>query len=85
MPSIRSRIRSALRRPSSAGEELLAGPIQGDLLGAEHLAERARVVARRQKLASPPPRRRGARLLARLDSTRRLLDGAYRRIARDVA
>ena len=85
MPSIRSRIRSTLRRPSSAGEELLAGPIQGDLLGAEHLAERARVVARRQKLASPPPRRRGARLLARLDSTRRLLDGAYRRIARDVA
>ncbi len=85
MPSIRRRIRSALRRPTDAAEDLLTGPIQGDLLGAEHLAERARVVARGQRLASPPPRRRRARLLARLDNTRKLLEGAYSRIARDVA
>ncbi len=85
MPSIRSRLRSAFRRPTDTAEDLLTGPIQGDLLGAEHLAERARVVARGQTVASPPQKGRRARLLARLDSTRKLIDSAYSRIARDTA
>jgi cyclic beta-1,2-glucan synthetase len=74
-----------LRHPTDAAEDLLTGPIQGDLLGAEHLAERARVVARGQRLATPAPMGRRARLLARLDDTRKLLEGAYGRIARENA
>ena len=38
-------------RRSRRSEELLGGPLRGELLGAEHLAERARAVARRQRLA----------------------------------
>ena len=63
-------------------EYRLAGPIRGELLGAEHLAERARTLAGRQRLA--PPRRgpRPARLLNRLEATRHILDEVYHRLAR---
>ncbi|HEU4563048.1 MAG TPA: glucoamylase family protein, partial [Gemmatimonadaceae bacterium] len=57
-----------------------AGPIRGELLGAEKLAERAQALARAQRVI-PHPRRRPAALLARLDSTRRLLDAARARLA----
>ncbi|HTL05800.1 MAG TPA: hypothetical protein VL241_08645, partial [Gemmatimonadales bacterium] len=62
-------------------EYRLAGPLRGELLGAEHLAERARTLAARQRLA---PARRGprrARLLNRLNGTSRLLDDAHARLA----
>jgi cyclic beta-1,2-glucan synthetase len=66
-------------RPTASADDLLAGPIRGELLGAERLAERARVVARGQRLTVG--RRRRVRLLARLDGTRRILNDAHARLA----
>jgi cyclic beta-1,2-glucan glucanotransferase len=73
------------RRPTPNADDLLAGPLRGELLGAEHLAERSRAVARAQRIAK---RRRGrppARLLQRLSSTRRILDDAYERLTAAAA
>ncbi len=85
MTTIQQRLRAVLRRTPDPVDEILSGPIHGDLLGAEHLAERARAVARGQVLT--PSRRFDprARLPARLDSTRRILDSAYIRISRHGA
>ncbi|MEP7346372.1 MAG: hypothetical protein ABI877_13970, partial [Gemmatimonadaceae bacterium] len=58
----------------------MAGPIHGDLLGADHLAERARSVAREQRVTKPEDARRDARLLARLTNTQRILADAYHRL-----
>jgi cyclic beta-1,2-glucan synthetase len=58
---------------------LLTGPIRGELLGPEGLAERARAVARGQRLATG--RRRRAHLLERLDGTRRILEDVRARLA----
>ena len=45
------------RRRLRAGlDELITGPIRGELLGAEHLAERARAVAKAQRLAAAAER-----------------------------
>ena len=68
------------RRATESADDLLAGPIRGELLGAEHLAERARTVARSQRIVirwGPRP----ARLLQRLNSTRRILESAHARLA----
>ena len=65
---------------AAASEEMLVGPIRGDLLGADHLATRARAVARGQKLVTGRIRLRPARLLARLADTRRLLASAHARL-----
>ncbi len=70
-------------RQDAESIDLLGGPIQGELLGVEHLAERARALAREQVVLPPDPLRYRARLLERLDSTRHILDRAYVRIARD--
>ncbi|HEX3274490.1 MAG TPA: glucoamylase family protein [Gemmatimonadales bacterium] len=67
-------------RPAAGPEDLLTGPIRGELLGAEHLAERARTLARAQRLAARPSRHR-ARLLVRLDETSRLIEDAHQRLA----
>ncbi|MGH7648732.1 MAG: hypothetical protein ACREND_11480, partial [Gemmatimonadaceae bacterium] len=72
------------RRPTR-GDDLLAGPIRGELLGVDHQAERAQDVARAQRLSAAPPRRRRARLLARLNGTRRILDDARTRLAAEAA
>ncbi len=75
----------SFRRPTPSADDLLAGPLRGELLGAEHLAERARAVARAQRIAK---RRRGrppARLLQRLSSTRRILESAYARLTAAAA
>src|SRR5512146_2416687 len=53
------------------------GPIRGELLGSEHLAERARQVAPSQVIAPPRPARP---LLVRLDATRRVLASAHARL-----
>ena len=58
---------------------LLPGPIRGELLGAEQLAERVAAVARGQRLAVV--QRRRAQLLARLTETRRILEEAHARLA----
>lgn len=62
-------------------DEVLAGPLRGDLLGHEHLGQRAQSIARAQRVA---PRRRGRRrpkLLSRLDDTRRVIASAHARLA----
>jgi cyclic beta-1,2-glucan synthetase len=63
----------------------VAGPIRGELLGAEALAERVRAVARSQRLAPPPRRRRKAPLLTRLEHSRGILGRARDRIGRAAA
>ncbi|MDQ3696751.1 MAG: hypothetical protein M3373_01820, partial [Gemmatimonadota bacterium] len=68
-------------RPADTRDDLLGGPLRGELLGAEHLAERARAVARAQRLAAVRPGERGTLLLARLDATRRVLEAAHDRLA----
>ena len=64
-----------------ARSDLLSGPIRGELLGAEGLAEHARAVARQQRLR--PLRRIGrvGPLLSRLDGTLSILEDARARIA----
>ena len=64
---------------------IVAGPIRGQLLGAEGLAERAREVARSQKVAPPARGRRPTPLLSRLDESRVILDDAHDRIAAAAA
>ncbi len=65
-------------------EDLFAGPIRGELLGAERLAERARVLARDQRIVHERRqvfvRRRPAKLLIRLAQSRKLLDDAHERL-----
>jgi len=68
-----------------AREDLLAGPIRGELLGAEHLAERAQVVAGTQHLASGSRARRRAPLLARVTRTRLILEQAHQRLTAAAA
>ena len=68
------------RSRAEAADELLTGPIVGELLGADHLAARARAVARSQQLVSTRAPLRAARLLARLAGTRRILADAHDRL-----
>ncbi len=63
-----------------AREDLLAGPIRGELLGAEHLGERAQVLAGTQQLASRRRARRRTPLLARVTRTRLILEQAQQRL-----
>src|SRR5690606_4318798 len=67
-----------ISRRSDPHEGILTGPIQGELLGAERLAERAHALARRQRLARGT--RRQTPLLGRLDSTRIILAEARERL-----
>ncbi|MGH7664164.1 MAG: GH36-type glycosyl hydrolase domain-containing protein [Gemmatimonadaceae bacterium] len=69
-----------LPRESEKRDDLIAGPIRGELLGAERLAERARTVAKAQRLAEGERGQWRTPLLARLDGTRRILDDAQARI-----
>ena len=75
----------AERSRAEASDELLVGPIRGELLGADHLAARARAVARAQRLVVERVPLRSARLLARLAETRRLLTSAHERLTSAVA
>ncbi len=70
----------AERLRTEAADELLTGPIVGELLGADHLAARARAVAREQRLVATRAPLRPARLLARLSVTRRILSEAHARL-----
>ena len=70
----------AERSRAEAADELLTGPIAGELLGADHLAARARAVARDQRLVTTQAPLRPARLLARLAETRRILIEAQERL-----
>src|SRR5919197_5717293 len=70
-------------RAGRGGEPLSPGPIRGELLGAEQLAERVTALARGQRLAEVPDRH--VRLLARLAETRRILEDAHARLAAAAA
>ena len=63
----------------------MTGPLRGELLGAGHLAGRARAVARGQRLAEAPARTRQTRLLSRLDDTRDVITDANARLSAAVA
>ncbi|MFL5495702.1 MAG: hypothetical protein ACJ8DC_15060, partial [Gemmatimonadales bacterium] len=76
---------SLFARRSDAGEDLLAGPIRGELLGAEHLGERAQSLATEQRLAGVRARRRRTPLLARLNGTRGILEDAHARLTAAAA
>ncbi|MBR9988630.1 MAG: hypothetical protein KFH98_02685, partial [Gemmatimonadetes bacterium] len=52
---------------------MLSGPLRGELLGTDQLAEKARSVARKQRLAVKARGREAAPLLVRLTETRRIL------------
>ena len=79
-----TRLRSPWPRPSpDAAAELVSGPLRGELLGAEQLAERIIVVARGQRVAAV--QRRRALLLARLNDTWRILQEAHARLAAAAA
>src|SRR5437867_5895813 len=67
-------------RASDVRAELLAGPIRGELLGPDQLAERARTVAKGERLRTGRRIWRTAPLLARLNETKRVLDVAQRRL-----
>ncbi|MBC7788646.1 MAG: hypothetical protein H7Z74_01760 [Anaerolineae bacterium] len=61
--------------------EVLVGPIRGELLGAERLAEHARRVARAQLVGPRVRESQAAPLLARLKQTRRILTSARDRLS----
>ncbi len=63
-----------------ADNDALIGPIRGDLLGADHLAARARTLARGQRVTVGRRGLKPARLLARLRDTQRVLEEAHERV-----
>jgi cyclic beta-1,2-glucan synthetase len=81
--SNRALLRLAGRAAPAAGDPS-AGPLAGELLGTEALAERARAVARAQRLAAPGRGGRHTPLLARLAETRRILHRAHARLAAEA-
>ncbi|HUF12038.1 MAG TPA: glucoamylase family protein [Longimicrobiales bacterium] len=76
---------SRLLRGLSRRQAPVAGPIRGELLGADQLAERARTIAASQQLVVRRPRRRGTPLLHRLKETRGILAEAHARLAAAAA
>ena len=75
------RFRSRSPLPMSS---LFAEPIRAELLGTDHLARVARELAKRQRLADRGRGSRDVPLLARLDSTERILNGIHARLATGV-
>jgi cyclic beta-1,2-glucan synthetase len=76
---------SRKRRPPSGRDELLAGPIRGALLGTDQLAEKARTVAQRERLAPPAITRREAPLLTRLADTQAILEDIWTQLTAGAA
>ncbi|HET6762076.1 MAG TPA: hypothetical protein VFH27_00355, partial [Longimicrobiaceae bacterium] len=75
------RLLAARARGAAPGRaELLSGPIRGELLGSDQLAEKARATARGQRVATGVRGRREGPLLKRLTETRRILDDAHDRL-----
>lgn len=74
----RNFLRRLFRKTDSP--EDLVGPIRGDVLGADRLAERARAIARQHALLPHKKQRGLGPLLDRLDDTRRVLRTVYDRL-----
>ncbi|HEX6071130.1 MAG TPA: glucoamylase family protein, partial [Longimicrobiaceae bacterium] len=62
-------------------DRAFSGPIRGELLGADELAEKARSIAEQQQISPRVTRRGRTPLLGRLTQTRRILEDAYSRLA----
>ncbi|HEY8175841.1 MAG TPA: hypothetical protein VIF32_09125, partial [Gemmatimonadaceae bacterium] len=71
---------SDFSRASDLTPDALSGPIRGELLGADQLAERARTVAKGERLRAGRRLWRAAPLLARLNQTKKILDAAHLRL-----
>ncbi len=71
-------------RLGAGREELLSGPLRGELLGPEQLAESARVLARGQQ-SGPSTTWREAPLLTRLAQSHKILQEAHERLAAGAA
>nr|MBA3891974.1 cyclic beta 1-2 glucan synthetase [Gemmatimonadaceae bacterium] len=67
-------------RRTEPGRSEFSGPIRGELLGSDQLAEKARAVARQQRSHRRARIRRETRLLARLSQTRHILKEAHTRL-----
>jgi cyclic beta-1,2-glucan synthetase len=74
-----------LSRPRSDAHEFPAAPIRGELLGPDKLANRARSLARSQKLLPRPKGWRGAPLLRRLEETDGIIERAHIRLTAAAA
>jgi cellobiose phosphorylase len=72
-------------RPTDHDTIPLAGPLRGELLGPDRLAERVREVARAQRLVPSVRPLRSTPLLSRLEESRRLLAQSRDRIAAAAA
>src|SRR5690606_12984921 len=85
LPETASRIMPRLRRLFRPGAEPhavpIAGPLRGELLGAEHFADRIRSLASSQRLRPVSDRRLGTPLLRRLDETWAILEDSQRRLS----
>ena len=73
--------RPLFRRRTGAAHDVLTGPIRGELLGVEGLADRVRKIARAQVLRPFDQGDRRTPLLTRLDDTRQVLETARARLA----
>jgi cyclic beta-1,2-glucan synthetase len=73
-------LRRLLRRGPAPPAEPLTGPLRGELLGAEHLAERVRAMAAAQRLQPASRGYAAAPLLTRLIETRRILGDVHARL-----
>jgi cyclic beta-1,2-glucan synthetase len=69
-----------VRHRPNAREDLLAGPLRGELLGAELLEERAQALAGAQRIVGRKRARRRIPLVRRLTRTRRILADAHARL-----
>ena len=79
MNALLERGRTLLSRPQPS-QDFLAGPIRGELLGPDGLAERARSLARTQRVRPFEEGTRRTPLLSRLDVSRRVLAEAHSRL-----
>src|SRR3982751_4404595 len=80
MNAVLERGRSLFARPQPS-QDFLAGPIRGELLGPDGLAERARKLARLQVVRPFDEGTRRTPLLSRLDVSRRVVSEAHARLA----
>ena len=78
------RSRTLFSRPQPS-QDFLAGPIKGELLGPDGLAERARTLARTQIVRPFEEGSRQTRLLSRLDVSRKVLAVAHARLVAAAA
>jgi cyclic beta-1,2-glucan synthetase len=82
-PKTKRSILSRILRTRDASEDLV-GPIRGEVLGADRLAERARAIARQHTLLPSKKQRGSGPLLERLDDTRLVLRRVYERLNEGV-